>query len=1023
MKLLSEDFLAKYRNQTPKSAGVLFYPIYLRTYSRWLEGKQRRERWDETVERVVEYSFRLYEGPNKDHQGEAESLYDSIFNLKVLPAGRTLWIGGTPAAERCGEVNFNCSFRVIDGLEAFTDLFHLLLCGCGVGFRVLEADVAQLPSFKQAKLTIEPYSSEPVGYRSEHTKWVEDFGTKHIHVGDSREGWVKALAEFLYSSVVGHEVYMNFNSVRPAGERIKGFGGHAPGPEGLMEMFRNVNRTINASGGRLSPVDCMDICNYIGKNVIVGGTRRSSQIALGSPRDQSFIDAKKGLWETKTNLQRTMSNNSVVFEEDPTFEQVQSIFEGIKNNGEPGFSNLKAMRKTRPNCEGANPCLPADTWVNTAEGPRMIKDLLQSTFMAKVHSEYRSATPFWSTGIKDVYSLKTKEGYSVKLTNNHQVLTEEGWKEAKDLLRGDKIVLGNSSAFKDSWEGAGNFEEGWMLGSMVGDGTYNSTTQASMRFWGETREVMAEMAYSFMDNNLAFRADTCVTESKANKYLQVGCTGLASLAAEFGLVRGNKVFISEQIEKASSEFYRGFLSGIFDADGSVQGNTAKGRSIRLSQSNPKFLEGVQRMLLRLGIKSTVYTGRTEAAFRPMPDGQGGLKDYFCQAMNELVVSRSSMRLFHERVGFKEPKKAERLASYFTSQKRGTYQDKFVASFESLDLVGQEEVYDCTVEDLHRFEANGLIVHNCHEINLDNRGFCNLCTVNLTAFVVDGVFNLYGALDAITHATRMGLRMTNVTVSLPKWDVIQKRDRLLGVSLTGIVDAFDSLGVDSTSPEALTILALLEKEANKVAREYAFEMRVPVPLLVTTIKPEGTISQLPTVSSGLHRSYAPYFIRRVRYSAMDPACQALQRLGVPNEPDQGKAERVVFSFPIKTATKISANEEPARDQFKRYLSYMENYVNHNASCTLTIGEGEWEEMEKLVFDNFDRVIACAFLPKYTDAFPQMPYEEITKEQYEKLAAEFPNLDTLPELVNQIEVGEFESELEEDPSCAGGVCPTR
>ena len=667
MKLLSEDFLAKYRNQTPKSAGVLFYPIYLRTYSRWLEDKQRRERWDETVERVVEYSFRLYEGPNKDHKEEAESLYDSIFNLKVLPAGRTLWIGGTPAAERCGEVNFNCSFRVIDGIEAFTDLFHLLLCGCGVGFRILEADVAQLPSFKQAKLTIEPYSSEPVGYRAEHTKWVEDFGTKHIHVGDSRDGWVQALAEFLYSSVAGHEVYMNFNSVRPAGERIKGFGGHAPGPEGLMEMFRNVNRTINASGGRLSPVDCMDICNYVGKNVIVGGTRRSSQIALGSPKDQSFIDAKKGLWETKTNLQRTMSNNSVVFEEDPTFEQIQSVFEGIKGNGEPGFSNLKAMRKTRPNCEGANPC--------------------------------------------------------------------------------------------------------------------------------------------------------------------------------------------------------------------------------------------------------------------------------------------------------------------------------------------------------------------HEINLDNRGFCNLCTVNLTAFVVDGVFNLYGALDAITHATRMGLRMTNVTVSLPKWDAIQKRDRLLGVSLTGIVDAFDSIGVDSTSPEALTILSLLEKEANKVAKEYAFEMRVPVPLLVTTIKPEGTISQLPTVSSGLHRSYAPYFIRRVRYSAMDPACQALQRLGVPNEPDQGKAERVVFSFPIKTATKISANEEPARDQFKRYLSYMENYVNHNASCTLTIGEGEWEEMEKLVFDNFDKVIACAFLPKYTDAFPQMPYEEITQAQYEKLAAEFPNLDTLPNLVNQIEVGEFESELEEDPSCAGGVCPTR
>lgn len=665
MKLLSEEFLAKYRKQTPKNAGVLFYPIYLRTYSRWLEDKQRRERWDETVERVVEYSLSLYQGPNKDHVGEAEHLYDSIFNLRILPAGRTLWIGGTKAAEKCGEVNYNCSFSIIDSLESFTDLFHLLLCGCGVGFRILEGDVATLPGFKQTKLTIESYSSEPVGYRSEQTRWVEDFGVKHIHVGDSREGWVQALAEFLYSSVAGHEVYMNFNSVRPAGERIKGFGGHAPGPEGLMEMFRNVNKVINASGGRLSPVDCMDICNYIGKNVIVGGTRRSSQIALGSPYDQEFLEAKKDLWSTKQNLQRAMSNNSVVFEESPTWDQVVDVFQGIKNNGEPGFSNLKAMRKRRPNCEGSNPC--------------------------------------------------------------------------------------------------------------------------------------------------------------------------------------------------------------------------------------------------------------------------------------------------------------------------------------------------------------------HEILLDSRGFCNLSTVNLMAFVEGGVFNIHGALEAISQATRLGLRVTNVTVSLPKWDVVQKRDRLLGVSLTGVVDAFDAIGLDSTSDVALAILRVLREEANKVSRDYAFEMRVPTPLLVTTIKPEGTLSQLPTVSSGLHRAYAPYFIRRVRYSAMDPTCQALQRLGVPNEPDQGKAERIVFSFPIKSDTKIAANEEPAKDQFKRYLTYMDAYVDHNASCTLTIGNDEWEEMEKLVFDNFDRVVACAFLPKYTDAFPQMPYEEITKEQYEKLAAEFPNLDSLPDLVNQIETGEFESELEEE--CKGGFCPVR
>lgn len=316
------------------------------------------------------------------------------------------------------------------------------------------------------------------------------------------------------------------------------------------------------------------------------------------------------------------------------------------------------------------------------------------------------------------------------------------------------------------------------------------------------------------------------------------------------------------------------------------------------------------------------------------------------------------------------------------------------------------------------------INPCAEILMDSRGFCNLATVNWKAYAEKGVFNIYGALEALRLAVRLTMRMTNVTVSLPKWDYVQKRDRLLGDSLTGLMDALDLVGLEFDDPQAIQIFKTMKAEAREEANAYAFEMRVPAPLLVTTIKPEGTLSQLPTVSSGLHRSYAPYFIRRVRYSAMDPACQALQKLGVPNEPDQGKAERIVFSFPIKTDAKISANEEPARRQFERYLTMMEHYVDHNASCTLTIGEGEWEEMEKLVFDNFDKVVACAFLPKYTDAFPQMPYEEITKEQYDRLAAEFPNLDSLPDLVNQIETGEFESELEEDPMCAAnGSCPIR
>lgn len=679
MKLLSEEFLSKYRGVTPANAGVLFYPVYLRTYSRWLEDHKRRERWDETVERVVEYSLSLYQGPASvvELQAEAENLYDHIFNLKLLPAGRTLWVGGTKAAEKFGEGNFNCSFTVIDSIESFADLFHLLLCGCGVGFRVLKEDVSSLPYFRKVTLINQEYKPVPAIERIEETElhdWCFNEPEHMIEVGDSREGWVEALK--IYMNICADKefhddgletvVIINYDNIRPKGERIKSFGGIAPGPEGLMEMFRSITEIIAHSSGNLTPVECMDICNLIGKNVIVGGTRRSSQVALGSPTDKQFLDAKKDLWKNKTHLHRAMSNNSIVFESFPEQHQIKDVFAGIRNNGEPGFFNLRAARRRRPTMEGSNPCM--------------------------------------------------------------------------------------------------------------------------------------------------------------------------------------------------------------------------------------------------------------------------------------------------------------------------------------------------------------------EVLMDNRGFCNLCTINLMSFVDRGYFNIHGALQAISLATRVGSRMTNIDISLPKWDKVQKRDRLLGVSMTGIMDAFDALGWEHDSEEAREVLTLLRKEANDEASRYAHEMRIPRPLLVTTLKPEGTLSQLPTVSSGLHRSYAPYFIRRVRVSDMDPVCKALINIGVPYEPDASKKERMVFSFPLRTSTKISANEEPAHRQFNRYLTMMEHYVDHNASCTLTIGEDEWEEMEKLVYENFDSVVACAFLPKYTDAYPQMPYEEITKEVYEEMMKTFPDLTHLPELVNMYERDEFEED-ELEAECAGGACPIK
>ena len=682
---LSFEFLEPYKSIQPRNAGVLFYPVLLRTYCRFLPELKRRERWHEVVTRVVEYSISLYEGPASrgDLVREAELMFDKVFHLEVLPAGRTLWVGGTESARKFGESQFNCAAVTMDELENFGDLFQLLLCGCGVGFRILQEDVEKLPRLnhsikvenleynynskhKQEMTTV--YSDKqfnPLGNR-----WSGDSNILHMVVGDSREAWVQALREFFYyceNTEESFTIKIRYDYVRPEGSRIKSFGGRAPGPKGLMEMFTNLAEVVRRSGGKLSPVNVMDMCNFIAKNVIVGGTRRSSQIALGSPGDQEFIEAKQGLWITKQNLQRTMSNNSVTFEQDPTREQINQCFNGIKSNGEPGFINLKAMRERRPNANNTNPC--------------------------------------------------------------------------------------------------------------------------------------------------------------------------------------------------------------------------------------------------------------------------------------------------------------------------------------------------------------------SEIILDSKGFCNLTTINLLSFVQGKTFKIHEACQAIKMATRIGLRMTNVTVSLPKWDYVQKRDRLLGVSMTGVMDAFDALGWEFDSVMAEATLLSLRNAANSEADDYAFEMRIPRPLLVTCIKPEGTLTLLTKASSpGLHRSFAPFYIRRIRVSSMDPVASALAEMGVPSEPDQSKSERLVFSFPIRTDAKISAAEEPARRQFERYLSMMEHYVDHNASCTLTIGKDEWEEMEEIVYNNFDKLVGCAFLPKYTDAYPQMPYEEISREKYEELMIDFPDLNKLDVIVDSHEQVEYNEDMLE-ADCTSGVCPVR
>jgi ribonucleoside-diphosphate reductase alpha chain/ribonucleoside-triphosphate reductase len=354
---------------------------------------------------------------------------------------------------------------------------------------------------------------------------------------------------------------------------------------------------------------------------------------------------------------------------------------------------------------------------------------------------------------------------------------------------------------------------------------------------------------------------------------------------------------------------------------------------------------------------------------------------------------------------------------------------------------------------------------CAEILLADNGVCNLSEVNVAGFVgydaskrpyID--FNKLA--DAIKLATRVGLRMTNVELELAHWDVVQKRDRLTGVSLTGFVEAMDAVGVDSSDPNSFVpittedgsyyslllgdFLRTLNITANEEANIYAKEMRIPAPLLVTTVKPSGTISQLPTVSSGGHSSYAPYYIRRVRISSFDPLAKTMLAVGYPVYPEAttmrpeefvklsnfermkvlDSAQTWVIEFPIKTSAKRSANSESAVEQLSRYFTLQEYWTDHNTSITITFSPEEVDEIIEMILENWDHYIGVSFLPKNTTAYPLLPYEEINAEEFAKRRNQVEHItweNIVAELVQRESKQTEEDEF--DPDCVGGACPVR
>jgi ribonucleoside-diphosphate reductase alpha chain/ribonucleoside-triphosphate reductase len=287
---------------------------------------------------------------------------------------------------------------------------------------------------------------------------------------------------------------------------------------------------------------------------------------------------------------------------------------------------------------------------------------------------------------------------------------------------------------------------------------------------------------------------------------------------------------------------------------------------------------------------------------------------------------------------------------------------------------------------------------------------------------NGVLDRESLLKAQRLSARAGYRMTCVELELPQWNTVQQRDKLIGCSLTGWQDMVNATKM--TREQEAELLAELRNVAKTSASEYAKALKQREPLLVTTIKPEGTLSQLPVVSSGVHHSHSPYFIRRIRVNAKDPIVQVCEELGYPIKPEVGQdletCRTKVVEFPVKAPNGITKYDVSAIEQLENYKMFMNNYIDHNCSITVHVREHEWEEVEQWMWDNWDDVVAVSFLSLDDSFYELLPYEAIDEEEYNRRKSAMRPF--VPSLISKYEVEELEDDVVDD-SCSTGVCPVR
>ena len=775
---------------------------------------------------------------------------------------------------------------------------------------------------------------------------------------DSRQGILDNLKLMTEIMARGGGVGINLSTLRPRGSYIKTVNGTASGPCSWAQLYSVATGDVIQQGGsRRGALMIMlddthpDIEEFITVKRTAGKIEHAN---LSVCISDAFMEAVKN--DSDWNLTWQGKVMKTIRARDLWDLICKSAWE----SAEPGMVFMDRYNQLSntwyyEDIRCVNPCVTGDTLVYTDSGLISARELAEQGTPVTVASpdiaieelvparyavarsstqttlaspdksvSLRQASHVFPTGIKPVYRLQTKEGYTVRLTGDHKVLTLEGWKAANKLVVGDKIRLLHG---KGGFGFTGNEDLGRVLGWLIGDGSINTRRQGSimLSFFGTEQAIAPHFAEAV--NRLVAAPEV----NQRSRQYKVGVQKIADREeSRIESVRllhlidpellEDKLQVPLSVLRGSREMQKGFLSALFTADGSVQGTLEKGISVRLTSISQSLLEGVQRLLLNFGIASHLYKNRRDAGSRELPDGKGGLAFVECQAYHDLIISQSNLHSFAKQIGFLTVEKQHKLETAFQAYVRGPYKESFLATFESLTPDSEEMVYDLSEPVMHLFVANGLIVHNCGEQGLPPFGVCNLGALNLSAFVVDGKMDW----QRLAEMSKVAMRFLDNVIDANEYFIEENRQAQLGTRRTGLgtmglADALIKMkiayGSEASVPVIERIYTTIRDAAYEASADIAVEKgsfphferdkymqgqfikRLPKAIQVKikeqgirnavllTQAPTGTTSLFAGVSSGIEPVYDFAMVRRDRtgeHILYHPLLQAWREKH-PNEP--------------------------------------------------------------------------------------------------------------------------------------------